>query len=90
VSYRWKHEICPYEMASYLNLDDMDSLAAKINDRAPDTFLAVPGKPQLEVNKYFKKRNEESKEGVCIVKNQDVRSAAQIKTLKRVRLLTQS
>lgn len=77
-------------MESYLNLDDIESLTAKINGRALDTFLALPGRPQLEVNKHFKKRNEENKEVVSIVKNQDVGNVAQIKALKRVRHLTKS
>jgi len=76
-------------MESYLNLDDLDSLASKIAERAPDTFLALSGRPQLEVNKHINKRNEENREVVCIVKNQDVRNVAQIKALKRVRHLIQ-
>jgi hypothetical protein len=76
-------------MESYLNLDDLNSLASKIAERATDTFLALPGRPQLEVNKHINKRNEENREIVCILKNQDVRNVAQIKALKRVRHLIQ-
>ncbi len=77
-------------MASYLNLDDVESLTQEINERAPDTFQVLPGRPQLEVNRHFKKKNEENKEVVCVVRNQDIRNVLQIKALARVRHLIQS
>jgi hypothetical protein len=71
-------------MASYLYLGENEGFKAKIDERAPDTFQSLPGRPQLEINKYFKKRNEENKEVVCIVRNQDVRNVLEIKELERV------
>jgi hypothetical protein len=71
-------------MASYLNLDESDSLKVKIDERASDTFQSLPGRPQLEVNRHFKKINEENKEFVCVVRNPDVRNVLEIKSLERV------
>lgn len=71
-------------MASYLNLAESESLKAKIDERATDTFQSLPGRPQLEVNRHLKKRNEEDKEIVCVVRNQDVRNVLEIKALERV------
>ena len=74
---------CP--MASYLNLDDVESLTDKINERAPDIFQVLPDRSQLQVNKYFKKKNEDKSELVCVARNQDVKNVLQIKALERVR-----
>jgi hypothetical protein len=71
-------------MASYLDLDENEILKAKIDEKALDTFQALPGRTQLEVNKHFKKINEENKEVVCVVRNQDVRNVLEIKALERV------
>lgn len=71
-------------MASYLNLDENESLKPKIDERAPDTFQSLPGRPQLEVNIHFKKINEENEEIVCISRNQDVSNALEIKSLEHV------
>jgi len=71
-------------MASYLNLDESESLKAKVDERAPDTFQLLLGRPQLEVSRHFKKINEENKETVCVVRNQDVRSVLEVKSLERV------
>ena len=71
-------------MASYLSLDESDSLKAKIDERASDTFQSLPGRPQLEVNRHFKKINEGNKEFVCIERNLDVRNVLEIKSLERV------
>jgi hypothetical protein len=71
-------------MASYLDLDESESLKAKIDERAPDTFQSLPGRPQLEVNRRFKIRNEENKEVVRVVRNPDVRNVLEIKSLERV------
>ena len=71
-------------MASYLDLDDDESLKTEIDARAPDTFQSLQGRPQLEVNRYFKKKNEEDGEVKCIVKNQDVRDILEIQSLELV------
>jgi hypothetical protein len=71
-------------MASYLNLDESDSLKAKIDERASDTFQSLPGRPQLEVNRHFKKINEENKELVCVERNPDATNILEIKSLERV------
>jgi hypothetical protein len=72
-------------MASYLNLEHSESLKAKIDERAPDLFKARKAKPQLQLNKCYKKKTEESKETVCIEKDRDVRSMLELKGLRRVR-----
>jgi NOL1/NOP2/fmu family ribosome biogenesis protein len=71
-------------MASYLNLDESESLKAKVDERAPDIFQLSPGRPQLEVSRHFKKRNEENKEIVFVVRNQDVRNVFEIRSLDPV------
>ena len=72
-------------MASYLNLDNTESLRAKIDRKAYDLFKAKYGKPQLQVSRLSKVTSGEGKETICFMENQDVESISQIKALKYVR-----
>jgi len=73
-------------MASYLNLDDVGSLKAKIDEKAHDLFKAMPGKSQLQVYRLFKARFGEGKgkEATNFVRNQDVGNVSQIQALEHV------
>jgi hypothetical protein len=71
-------------MASYLDLDEDESLKSEIDARASDTFQSLPGRAQLEVNRHFKRKNEENREVTCVVKNQDVRDVLEIQSMERV------
>lgn len=72
-------------MPSYLNLDDVQSLKSKIEDKASNIFQSLPGKPSLQINRHFKKNIEGNKEVVHIVRDQDVRDVSELKALERVR-----
>jgi hypothetical protein len=71
-------------MPCYLNLEDSDSLKAKIDKKAPDLFKARKGKPQLQVNKCHKKKTEDGKETVYVEVNRDVRNMFELKALRHV------
>jgi hypothetical protein len=74
-----------FAMPSYLNLDDVQSLKSKIEDKASHIFQSLPGKPSLQINRHFKKNIEGNKEAVHIVRDQDVRDVSELKALERVR-----
>ena len=71
-------------MASYLDLDNTESLRAKINRKACDLFKAQPEKPQLQVNRLTEIENGKGKE-FRFKKNQDVIGSSEIKALRHVR-----
>jgi len=72
-------------MALFPNLDDGEGLKVKIDEKAPDLFKSREGKPQLQVNKCYKKKTEEGKEVVCIRTDQEIRNMFEIKALRNVR-----
>jgi len=74
-------------MASYLNLEDSDNLKAKIDEKASALFHARKGKPQLQVNKCYKKKTDEGKETMCIESSRDVMNMCELKVLRDVREL---
>jgi hypothetical protein len=77
-------------MASYLKLEDNEGLKARIDEKASDIFKARKGKPQLQVNKCYKKKTDEGKETMCIERDQDVRNMFELKGLRHVRELVLS
>jgi hypothetical protein len=77
-------------MASYLNLEDNEGLKARIDKKASDLFKARKGKPQLQVNKCYKKKTDEGKETMCIERDRDVRNMFELKGLRHVRELVLS
>lgn len=71
-------------MAAYLQLDDVNSLKAKIDDKAHDLFRAKSGVAPLQVSRYFKTKVGKGKEANCFLKNQDVWDNKEVKSLRHV------
>jgi hypothetical protein len=72
-------------MAPYLDLDNTESLRAKVDKKACELFEALPGEPQLQVSRLTKEGNAGEKEIISFLKNQDITDGSGIKALRHVR-----
>jgi hypothetical protein len=70
-------------MASFLDYG-AEYLKEEINERSKDLFKQKPGKPQLQVYRFFKALAPGQNPSLEVMQNQDVRGLSQIEDLKDV------